>query len=179
MSVSRVRENRMHGLTGGGWKRGNLRHRASPLPSQSEPDNSTIHSPARPVVRHRPGQRSAVRAGHRQRVDDTPGHGDGHRLRRCHPGGAEPGVTRTPRPPAPRVWRPLSVRCWVVVSSTGDASSDTGGPAAVGATVEVEDNFPVPHRPPRSARPLPRSPVKCGFIWRPFRGAFWRDRVRP
>jgi len=24
----------MHGLTGGGWKRGNLRHRASPLPSQ-------------------------------------------------------------------------------------------------------------------------------------------------
>jgi len=33
MSVSRVRENRMHGLTGGGWKRGNLRHRASPLPS--------------------------------------------------------------------------------------------------------------------------------------------------
>ncbi len=34
MSVSRVRENRMHGLTGGGWKRGNLRHRASPLPSE-------------------------------------------------------------------------------------------------------------------------------------------------
>ena len=34
MSVSRVRENRMHGLTGGGWKRGNLRHRASPLPSR-------------------------------------------------------------------------------------------------------------------------------------------------
>ena len=24
----------MHGLTGGGWKRGNLRHRASPLPSR-------------------------------------------------------------------------------------------------------------------------------------------------
>jgi len=26
----------MHGLTGGGWKRGNLRHRASPLPSHSQ-----------------------------------------------------------------------------------------------------------------------------------------------
>jgi hypothetical protein len=34
----------MHGLTGGGWKRGNLRHRASPLPSQSEPDNSNVHT---------------------------------------------------------------------------------------------------------------------------------------
>jgi len=31
----------MHGLTGGGWKRGNLRHRASPLPSQNVPDKST------------------------------------------------------------------------------------------------------------------------------------------
>jgi len=31
----------MHGLTGGGWKRGNLRHRASPLPSHGGPSNST------------------------------------------------------------------------------------------------------------------------------------------
>ena len=29
-------------------------------------------------------------------------------------------------------------------SSTGDVSPDTGGPAAVGATVEVDDNAPVP-----------------------------------
>ena len=39
----------MHGLTGGGWKRGNLRHRASPLPSQSEPDK--INRPFTPLVR--------------------------------------------------------------------------------------------------------------------------------
>src|SRR5450755_3819703 len=46
MSVSRVRENRMHGLTGGGWKRGNLRHRASPLPSQTTPLAVTIYTPS-------------------------------------------------------------------------------------------------------------------------------------
>jgi hypothetical protein len=32
----------MHGLTGGGWKRGNLRHRASPLPSQHMPLIATV-----------------------------------------------------------------------------------------------------------------------------------------
>jgi len=32
MSVSRVREKRMHGLTGGGWKRSLTGHRASPRP---------------------------------------------------------------------------------------------------------------------------------------------------
>ena len=33
----------MHGLTGGGWKRGNLRHRASPLPSQTGPFTGFCH----------------------------------------------------------------------------------------------------------------------------------------
>ena len=35
----------MHGLTGGGWKRGNLRHRASPLPSQNLPLTVTSDTP--------------------------------------------------------------------------------------------------------------------------------------
>ena len=56
----------MHGLTGGGWKRGNLRHRASPLPSQitaeghDRPDQERPPDPGgwRPTAppERRPGQ---------------------------------------------------------------------------------------------------------------------------
>ena len=79
----------MHGLTGGGWKRGNLRHRASPLPShlQAQAGKRGARPPAAPPAgtgcpTGATGRRPAPRRAHR--------HGRRRRGRRPGPGRSPP-----------------------------------------------------------------------------------------
>src|SRR5664280_1508195 len=98
--------------------------------------------PAGPVGRDRPGDGGAVRSGHRQVVDDAPGHGDGHGCAGAIPVVPNPGDADTVATGAAVTVTVVGVL--LVVASTGDASPDTGGPAAVVTTVDLDDSAPVP-----------------------------------